>query len=53
MCSLLIEIWRRVACIGLVIFRGEWLMHWWERVSLFMLRERKKKKNVDEDKSQH
>ena len=35
--------WGRVIWDGLVIFRGELLMHQWERVSWINLREQKKK----------
>ena len=39
--------WGKVIWDGLVIFRGELLMHQWERVSWINLREQKK--NVEED----
>ena len=36
--------WGRAAWDGLVKFRGKWLLHQWERVSLFKLRKQKKSK---------
>ena len=42
MCPLMMRRWGRVACDDLVMFRGEWLMHHWERVIWFKLMEQKK-----------
>ena len=43
MCPLMMRRRERVACDDLVMFKGEWLMHHWERVIWFKLMEQKKK----------
>ena len=39
--SMVWTIWGRVTWDDLVKFRGEWFLHWWERMSLFKLRKKK------------